>query len=225
MSVRRLGPVFLLVLLAACSGTRSDGPRNIIMLCAGDSITEWGYPRFLRDSLRSEGVKARVLNYGRSGNTSAEYLNFLKGNIDTLRGERPDIVLVELGTNDVRVDGDRISLEEFEKNIREIVGIFRDFKTRSGDRPAIFLAAIPPVPDGIPFPFGPESGQRVTAEINPAVKAVCREMQAVFVDNYSLFAGSPCLLPGVHPGPEGYRAMARNWHEAMKPQIARLVRR
>jgi lysophospholipase L1-like esterase len=93
------------------------------------------------------------------------------------------------------------------------------------DRPAIFLAAIPPVPDGIPFPFGPESGQRVTAEINPAVMAVCREMQAVFVDNYSLFAGSPRLLPGVHPGPEGYRAMARNWHEAMKPQIARLVRR
>jgi lysophospholipase L1-like esterase len=64
----------------------------------------------------------------------------------------------------------------------------------------------------------------VTAEINPAVKAVCRETQAVFVDNYSLFAASPGLLPGVHPNPEGYRAMARNWHEAMKPLIARLVR-
>lgn len=224
MVVRRSGPVFLLILLAACSGTRSDGPRNIIILCAGDSITEQGYPRFLRESLRSDGVKARVRNYGRSGNTSAEYLGFLKGNVDTLRSERPDIVLVELGTNDVRVDGDRISLEEFEKNIRKIVGIFRDFKTRSGDRPSIFLAAIPPVPGGTAFPFGPESGQRVTAEINPAVKAVCRETQAVFVDNYSLFAASPGLLPGVHPNPEGYRAMARNWHETMKPLIARLVR-
>jgi lysophospholipase L1-like esterase len=223
MGVRRLGPVFLLFLLAVLTSCRGR-PGGIIIFCAGDSITERGYPRFLRESLRSEGVKARVLNYGRSGNTSAEYLSFLKDNIDTLRGERPDIVLVELGTNDVRVDGDRISLEEFEKNIREIVGIFRDFKTRSGDRPAIFLAAIPPVPDGIPFPFGPESGQRVTIEINPAVKAVCREMQAVFVDNYSLFAGSPRLLPGVHPGPEGYRAMARNWHEAMRPLIARLAR-
>jgi len=224
MGVWRLGSAFLLILLAVMTSCKAR-PGGIIIFCAGDSITEQGYPRFLRESLRSEGIKAQVLNYGRSGNTSAEYLSFLKDNIDTLRGKRPDIVLVELGTNDVRVDGDRISLEEFEKNIREIVGIFRNFITRSGGRPAIFLAAIPPVPDGIPFPFSPESGQRVTAEINPAVKAVCREMQAVFVDNYSLFADSPRLLPGVHPGPEGYRAMARNWHMAMKPQIARLVGR
>ena len=223
MGVRRLGPVFLLVLLAVLTSCRGR-PGGIIIFCAGDSITEQGYPRFLRESLRSEGVKARVLNHGRSGNTSAEYLSFLKGNFDTLRDERPDIVLVELGTNDVRVDGDRVSREEFKRNMREIVGIFRDFKTRSGGRPAILLAAIPPIPDGTGFPFGPESGQRVTAEINPAVKAVCMETHAVFVDNYSLIAGSPGLLPGVHPGPEGYRAMARNWHLAMKPLIARLVR-
>jgi len=224
MGVRRLGRVFLLILLAAVTSCKAR-PGDIIIFCAGDSITEQGYPRFLRESLRSDGVKARVRNYGRSGNTSAEYLSFLKGNVDTLRDERPDIVLVELGTNDVRVDGDRVSREEFEKNIREIVGIFLEFKTRSGGQPSIFLAAIPPVPDGTAFPFGPESGQRVTAEINPAVKALCRKTHAVFVDNYSLFAGSPGLLPGVHPSPEGYRAMARNWQEAMRPLIARLVRR
>jgi len=224
MGVRRLGPAFLLILLAVLTSCR-DRPGGIIIFCAGDSITEQGYPPFLRELLWSEGVKARVLNHGRSGNTSAEYLSFLKGNFDTLRDERPDIILVELGTNDVRVDGDRVSREEFKRNIREIVGIFRDFKTRSGGRPAILLAAIPPVPDGMAFPFGPESGPRVTAEINPAVKTVCMETHAVFVDNYSLFAGSPGLLPGVHPGPEGYRAMARNWHMAMKPLIARLVPR
>jgi lysophospholipase L1-like esterase len=224
MIIRRLGRAFLLILLAAVISCKAR-PGGIIIFCAGDSITEQGYPRFLRESLRSEGVKARVLNHGRSGNTSAEYLSFLKGNFDTLRDERPDIVLVELGTNDVRVDGDRVSREEFKRNMREIVGIFRDFKTRSGGRPAILLASIPPVPDGMAFPFGPESGQRVIAEINPAVEAVCRETHAVFVDNYSLFAGSLGLLSGVHPGPEGYRTMARNWHMAMKPLIARLVRR
>jgi lysophospholipase L1-like esterase len=224
MVVRRLGCAFLLVLLAVVTSCKAR-PGGIIIFCAGDSITEQGYPRFLRESLRSEGVKARVLNHGRSGNTSAEYLSFLKGNFDTLRDERPDIVLVELGTNDVRVDGDRVSREEFKRNMREIVGIFRDFKTRSGGRPSILLASIPPVPDGMAFPFGPESGQRVIAEINPAIKAVCMETHSIFVDNHSLFAGSLGLLSGVHPGPEGYRAMARNWHMAMKPLIARLVRR
>jgi lysophospholipase L1-like esterase len=224
MGIRRLGPAFLLILFAAVTSCAAR-PGSIIILCAGDSITERGYPRFLRETLRSEGVRARVLNQGRSGNTSAEYLTFLKGNVEKLRGERPDIILVELGTNDVRVDGDRVSRREFEKNIREIIRIFQDFKTRWGGRPAIFLAAIPPVPDGMPFPFGSDSSQRVTAEINPAVKAVCGQTQAVFVDNYSFFVGAPGLLPGVHPSPDGYRAMARNWYEAMKPLIARLAPR
>lgn len=224
MGVRRLGPALLLVALAALSSCR-ERQGNIIIFCAGDSITEQGYPSFLEESFQDEGVEARVLNHGRSGNTSAEYLRFLKGNFDTLRVERPDIVLIELGTNDVRVDGDRVSREEFKKNIREIIRLFRDFKTRSGKRPAILLASIPPVPDGAAFPFGPESGPRVIAEINPAIQAVCTETHSVFVDNYSIFAGSPSLLPGVHPSPEGYRAMARNWHMAIKPLIARLVRR
>lgn len=223
MGLRRLHPAFVLILLAALTSCR-DRPRGIIVFCAGDSITEQGYPRFLLESLEGDGIKARVLNYGRSGNTSAEYLRFLEGHIDKLRDERPDIVLVELGTNDVRVDGDRVSREEFKRNIREIIGIFRDFKTRSGRRPAILLASVPPIPDGMAFPFGPESGPRVVAEINPAVKAVCLETKAVFVDNFSLFVGSPALLPGVHPAPEGYRAMARNWHMAMRPLIARLLR-
>jgi lysophospholipase L1-like esterase len=224
VNVRRFGPAFLLILLAVLSSCRAR-PSGIIIFCAGDSITEGGYPRFLRGSLRSEGVKARVLNYGRSGYTSAEYLSFLKTNINTFRSEWPDIVLIELGTNDVREDGDRTSREEFEKNIREIVGIFKDLKTRSGERPEIFLAAIPPVPDDTPFPFGPGSSQRVTAEINPTIKAICTETQTVFVDNYSLFLGSPHLLPGVHPSSEGYRTMARNWQEAIKPHLARSVRR
>lgn len=219
MSVRRIvaGGLIVAALGTFCS---CPGPeRGVIVLCAGDSITEQGYPRYLRAAFRADGIRARVLNYGRSGNTSAEYLSFLKDSGEELRAERPDIVLLELGTNDVRVDGDRVTAEEFAGNIREIVGIFREFRTRTGDAPAICLAAIPPVPEGTAFPFGPDSATRVDAEINPAVRAVCADLGLDFVDNHTLFTRAPDLLPGVHPSPEGYKAMAANWYAAIRERV------
>lgn len=203
--------------LCSCAGPE----RGVIILCAGDSITEQGYPRYLRADLRTDGIRARVLNYGRSGNTSAEYLAFLKGTGDKLRAERPDIVLLELGTNDVRADGDRVDAADFERNIREIVVIFKGFRTRAGGAPGIYLAAIPPIPEGTPFPFGPDSGARVDAEINPAVKAVCADLGLGFVDNHTPFVRAPELLPSVHPSPEGYKAMAATWYAAIRERVPR----
>jgi lysophospholipase L1-like esterase len=224
MSVRQsvAGRLIVVVLGAFCSCSSPE--RGVIILCAGDSITEQGYPRYLRAALRADGIRARVLNYGRRGNTSAEYLAFLRESGARLRAERPDLVLLELGTNDVRVDGDCATAEDFTRDIREIVRIFKGFRTRAGGAPAIYLAAIPPIPEGTPFPFGPGSAARVDAEINPAIRAACADLGLGFVDNHSLFAASPDLLPGVHPSPEGYRAMAANWCAAIGECVRRAVR-
>ncbi len=224
MDARRAVAGGLIAAAAAVFSSCSRPERGVVILCAGDSLTEQGYPRSLRAALRADGMRARVLNYGRSGNTSAEYLAFLNRNKEKLGAERPDIVLLELGTNDVRVDGDRATAGDFERNIREIVGVLRGFRTRTGEPPAIFLAAVPPVPEGTPFPFGPDSGARVAAEINPAVRAVCADLGIGFVDNYTLFAVSPDLLPGVHPSPKGYEAMAANWYSAIRDRLRRSAR-
>jgi lysophospholipase L1-like esterase len=224
MNVRRSAAGGLVVAALGVFCSCSTPERGVIILCAGDSITEQGYPRYLREALRADGIRARVLNYGRSGNTSGEYLAFLKENGERLRAERPDIVLLELGTNDIREDGDRATGADFERNVREIVGIFKGFRTRAGGDPAVYLAAIPPVPERTPFPFGPESAARVSAEINPAVRAVCGDLEIGFVDNHSLFAASPDLLPGVHPSPDGYKAMAANWYAAIGERIRRAAR-
>jgi lysophospholipase L1-like esterase len=215
---------FLFLLPAVFSASCRRAPSGIIVLCAGDSLTEQGYPRYLKAALGKSGVRSRILNYGRSGNTSREYLEYLKGAKDKLRKGRPDFVLIELGTNDVRIDGDHTSKEAFEENLRAIVAIFQDARDRAGRPPEILLAAVPPVPPGTAFPFGPESPGRVTAEINPVVEAVSRSMKAGLVDNYSLFSRSPALLPGVHPSPDGYRAMAENWALAIRSRLPRLGR-
>jgi len=206
----------LTVLLAAWScGTRPG--RGLIVLCAGDSITEQAYPRLLQQALKKEGRRARVLNYGRSGHTTGEYLKFLTSRLDRIETEKPDVVLLQLGTNDVRLDGDRTPLAEFERNLRAIIRIFEGVRNRRGRPTAVLLATIPPIPDGVPFPFGPESARRVVDEINPAVRTIAAELKLVLVDNYALFAAAPGLLPGVHPSPEGYRRLAARWLQALRP--------
>lgn len=205
----------MLVYFGACSAS----PPGLIILCAGDSITAAEYPRYLQRSLRGDGLRVRVLNYGRDGNTSGEYLNFLKENTAALAAHQPHYVLLQLGTNDVREDGDRTSAARFEANMTEIVRIFSQFKTRSGDATRIILATIPPIPQNTAFPFTQESRQRVASEINPLIYKLAKDNGLSLVDNYYLFSRQPNLLPDVHPSKEGYRELAKNWYRAIKPMI------
>ncbi len=211
---RRQAMLFLAVLmLAACSSR----PRSFIILCAGDSLTEQGYPSHLEKLLAQSGVRARVRNYGRSGFTSGEYLRFLEARRTSLEVEQPDFVLLQLGTNDVRLDGDHTPAEVFENNMRRIIGIFSDFRTRWSRRPLILLASIPPVPEETGFPFSPESSARVREEINPVMKRLSAELRLPLIDNFVLFRDRPGLLRDVHPTEEGYQRMAANWYAGLKP--------
>jgi len=166
-----------------------------------------------------EGIRARVLSFGQSGFTSGEYLKFLARNEDRLKASRPDFVLLQLGTNDVRLDADRTSVDAFRDNLNRIVAIFRSFRARSGRPPQILLSLVPPVPEATPFPFSPDSSRRITEEINPTVRAICVEQRIPLVDNYSIFIRQPSLLPGVHPSRDGYRLLAENWFRSLKPLL------
>ncbi len=204
----------LILMLSFCT----PSPEGIIILCAGDSITESGYPRFLRTLLKNEGIRAKILNQGRSGHNSREYLEFLKKNHASLAERSPDFVLLQLGTNDVRIDQDRTSAEEFYNNMKDIIDLLGQLKTRSGKQTRILLATIPPVHQDTPFPFTPESGKRVEEEINPLIQKISHEEKIPLVDNHSLFLRSPHLLPDVHPSEQGYQALAQNWFKALKKE-------
>jgi lysophospholipase L1-like esterase len=138
-----------------------------------------------------------------------------------LAEERADVVLLQLGTNDVRIDGDRTSTPDFERNMNAILDVFQDFRSRTGRAPAVLLGEVPPVPDGPGFPFSTESSRRVREEINPLLKRIAEKRSIPVVDNYSLFLRFPKLLPGIHPSDEGYRELAANWYQALKPYLPR----
>lgn len=207
----------LLLLAAAVFLTASCEPegRGLIIFCAGDSLTEGGYPPYLRRMMQREGVSVRLANYGRSGDTSGQYLAFLSENEDRLKEERPDIVLITLGTNDLRTDHDFTSTGDFRRNLLAIIEKFRTFRSRDGRIPRIFLSTIPPIPpDDLPN-FDQGSARRVDTDINPAVRDIAAESGLPAVDLHSALSDRPDLMPGVHPSPEGYRLMAETWRRAL----------
>jgi len=206
---------FLLLFAAACN----PSPRGIIIACVGDSLTESTYPRHLSKTLADEGIRSKILNYGRSGFSSGEYLSYLEENQAVLAAERPDFVLVQLGTNDVRMDHDRTSQEQFSANMQNILNILSMLQNPEGKKSKILLATIPPIPSGTPFPFSSESQNRVQDEINPLIIRIGKEKKIPIVDNYSLFLENPHFLPEVHPSEDGYKHLARNWFEALKPLL------
>lgn len=210
-----------ILLIFALFFSCSSPPTSYIILCAGDSITEVGYPPFLERILKGEGIRAKVVNHGKSGFTSREYLVYLTENRTALAESHPDFICLQLGTNDVRTDHDHTSADEFYANMKQIIRLFREFTTLSGKQPRILLATIPPVPDDTPFPFAPISAERVEQEINPLIKKLTHEEKLSLVDNFSVFLDNPHLLPEVHPSDQGYEAMAKNWHNVLKKKGVR----
>ncbi|MHB8054538.1 MAG: SGNH/GDSL hydrolase family protein [Candidatus Aminicenantales bacterium] len=193
--------------------------KGVIIFCAGDSLTEAAYPLFLRRTLALEGISARVLNYGRSGYTSGEYLSFLVKFKARLSEERPDFVLLQMGTNDMRTDHDYTPTNKFRANMKGILGVFRSFRSRSGRIPRIFLATIPDIPFGRYANFNAESIRRVEAEINPAIREIAAAEGIPVVDQHAVFTARPDLLPEIHPVREGYRLMAEAWEKALHPYL------
>ena len=213
----RAGRWVILVLTAFLFSGCAPSGRGVIVFCAGDSITEAAYPHFLRRILNREGIAARVLNYGRSGYTSGEYLNFLVKSRDKLIEEKPDVILLQLGTNDLRNDHDFTPTDKFRANMKGILGVFRTFRSRSGKIPAILIATIPDIPETPPN-FDAASARRVRAEINPAIRDIAAGEGITVVDQHAVFVRRPDLLPEVHPARDGYRLMAETWREALRPR-------
>lgn len=171
--------------------------------------------------LKARGTKSRVLNRGRIGHTSAEYLHFLNQRRESLVQDHPDFILLQLGTNDVRIDGDYAPTGQFIQNMTAIISFFRELKTRTGQAPEILLATIPPIPEEASYPFTPASCERVEQEINPAIRRLALEQGLILVDNHGLFRESPHLLQDVHPTREGYKRLAQNWLRALLPLFDR----
>ena len=188
------------------------------ILCLGDSITAGGYPDVLGQILRQKGFKEIcVKNLGRSGDTSGEYLSYLTSHPKVLKG-RVDLVLIQLGTNDVRIDHDHTDTRTFAANMEKIVGFIRQQHPKA----RIFIATIPPVLKDVPGYFDWTSRARVSKEINPFIDRLARRLGCTRVDVYRVFSGHPEWYDedGIHPNETGTRKLAEAYAQAVLPVLS-----
>jgi lysophospholipase L1-like esterase len=212
-----LSTALVALALAGCGGD-APPPAPRVVLCAGDSITAGGYPWYLQRRLDEAGHRLKVIDAGEKGNTSGEYLGFLRRS-RIIERTNPHWVLLQLGTNDVRSDGDATAVGRFRENIEAILGLVARHRNPDGSSPRVLLATIPPVPVEVPGHFNAESRARVEREINPALREIAARRQLPLVDNHRLFEARPQLLPAVHPNEQGYRVLAESWYDALAPLL------
>ena len=180
-----------------------------VIVAFGDSLTaglgvpaEQAYPAVLAAKLKAEGYPYRVANAGVSGDTTAGGLRRL----DWALRLAPEIVIVELGTNDALRGQD---LATVRANLDQIVGRFQ----AAGARVLIAGMRLPP-----------NYGLRYTTEFQRLYEDVAKQRRAAlmpfFLDGVG---GNPRFnqADGIHPTAEGYRIIADRLWPYLKPLLSR----
>lgn len=216
-----------LLLLAGCATTTPAFPvresayaRPIKIACVGDSITHGHLiPNRERNSYPAQlavllGDKWQIGNFGRSGATvlrksprpyheQPEYRDAL--------AFKPDIVVLQLGTNDTKRETWEAAGASFASDYLELIRAFQALETK----PRILICR--PVPlfrDRGKQPW--DTDRHLREEILPRIDQVARENSLTTLDLYATFSTQSALMPdGVHPDARGAALMARTIYTAL----------
>jgi acyl-CoA thioesterase-1 len=180
---------------SAQSEPQAKGPHIVALgdsLLAGYGITPpQAYPARLEAALRAQGVAATVTNAGVSGDTTADGLARLDF---TLGGQKPDLVLISLGGNDM-LRG--LSPETARSNLDAIL-------TRLDDKhiPVVLLGMMA-APN-----LGKDYGRRFDTIYPDLAKKHHTALVPLFVASINGKEGLQ-LPDHIHPTPEGVEAMVK----------------
>lgn len=188
------------------SAIPAQGP---VVVFLGDSLTagfglpaEDALPEQVASILKSEGIEARVINAGVSGDTTANGLSRFDWSVTAADA---DLVVVALGANDYLMG---IDPERVKQNLSAIIQ-----KARDNNIECVLVDLQPR--------SAVEEGSR-----DAAFAAIYPELAAQFGLKYypSLMTGvanQPDLLQtdGLHPNEQGVRVMAENLAQFLEPII------
>jgi len=184
-------------------------PRPTRILCMGDSITASGYgdyTKHMADRFRARDLEVEVISAARPGNTSGEYLSWMR-ETRLLKRTAPHLVVLMLGTNDSRIDGDHTPTPRFREHMENIMDRIQSHRNPDTTTPAVILATVPPIPSLSLKVFSKESQNRIENEINPVIRKLAAKYRLHLAEVHRFFKQRPELLPGVHPSPQGYLAL------------------
>jgi len=190
---------------AAAAPPATPAPLVVFL---GDSLTaglglaaDQAYPSLLARALRDDGIPARVVNAGVSGDTSAGGLRRLRW----LLAQHPVVVVVGLGGNDA-LRGQPVA--EIERNLRAIVAEAR----QAGAKVLLLGMLLPPN-------YGPD----YTGAFAAVYPRVARDLHVPLVPFLLAGVGGVADLnqaDGIHPTAAGQVKVAAN----VKPYLEELLR-
>lgn len=206
MNVARFKQTACLILFLIASGAAAQAaPIKILMF--GTSLTQGlglppgtELPAVLETKLAGAGVQAKVINAGVSGDTSADGLS----RIDWSLGDRPDVAIVELGSNDALRGIDPAITE---RNVAAVLARFQ-----SAHIPVLLLGM------KAPRNLGPEYVARFDA-IYPRLAARYHDMLFPFALEGVALDPKLNQADGMHPNPAGVQVIATH----LFPYVRRLI--
>jgi len=187
----------LLLSIAFPGWSQVPDPRPVI-LAFGDSMTagygvasDMSYPAQLQKILDESGYKYRVVNMGVTGDTTRGGV----GRLSRALGTGPDIVILELGSND-RSNG--ISPKQTEDNLEQMIGRFQ--KTHI----AVVLA-----------------GRSLAGGENVYVNLANKYKVTLIPSFLAGVTGNPNLTisDGTHPNADGYAIVVKTVMTSLEPLL------
>lgn len=197
----------------------SSDARGRTILFFGDSITDAGrrddpdelgdgYVRVIADRFAQTRPDLRVVNRGIGGNRTGDLIARLDADcID----ERPDVVSILIGINDVwrrYDDDDATSAEQFEANLRTILSAIRERTTAAI---VILEPFLVPVTDKLRFREDLDPKIEIERRLAGEFGATFVPLDAVLIAHAQQSGPESIADDGIHPTPDGHRIVAETW--------------
>lgn len=204
--------VHLALLFAAITPSAHASPRAPLIWAFGDSLSAGyglppaqGFTAQMQAALRRAGIKATVKNGGVAGDTAAQARARLRWGLRGL-GATPDLVIVELGANDM-LRG--LPVAQARANLDAILTELHD------RRIPVLLAGMRAAPN-----LGPDYVRAFDAIYPALAKAHGVERYPFFLDGV---ASNPRLLQadGLHPNARGVEIIVKR----LLPSVRRALKR
>jgi len=210
LAVSIISLILILSLIVVFSESRAsnvDGQLTRIA-CLGDSITNM--TQYPVDYQTLVGKNSVVENFGYNGATINFYSDrpyFFSDEYRSAQNFLPNIVIIMLGTNDARSNGNQ--------QIDQIVGDYEHMISRIqnfGSSPKIFLVIPPPIYNNTLD----LNATVLTQEVIPRIQQVANETGLPLIDVYTPMLDHPEYFPdGVHPNNEGAQIIANTIYYAL----------
>lgn len=195
------------------------GQSAIRVACVGASITEGvgtsnpkvtGYPSQMGMILGSNYV---IGNFGNSGSTMTKSTDHPYWNTPQFKASQafaPNIVIIQLGTNDATLARWPKVKDEFVPAYKEMVRLYQNLPSH----PKVYACVPPPAWD--------ERKPQIDTAVAPLVRQAAREAGIQTIDLYSVLDGKADLFPDkLHPNDEGAKILAETVAEAVEDPAIR----